>query len=139
MTRGAELARAVEALVGRPFRLHGRSPETGLDCIGLIAAGLDAIGVRAAFPSGYSIRTRDFPALARIAAGHGFQTADGESKPGDVHFVRSGPGQLHAIIAATRRDTFVEAHAGIGRVILRPGPITEPILQRWRLATPSRG
>ena len=39
---GAALAAAAESLVGTRFRLHGRDPDTGLDCVGLLAASLAA-------------------------------------------------------------------------------------------------
>jgi cell wall-associated NlpC family hydrolase len=38
------LATAAETLVGSRFRLHGRDPETGLDCVGVVAAAMAAIG-----------------------------------------------------------------------------------------------
>ena len=38
------LALAAEALEGAPFRLHGRDPVTGLDCIGVLAQSLEAFG-----------------------------------------------------------------------------------------------
>ena len=41
---GEALAEAAVAFAGTRFRLHGRDPETGLDCIGLLAAALTRIG-----------------------------------------------------------------------------------------------
>jgi hypothetical protein len=35
-------------LLGTPFRLHGRSPDIGLDCVGVVAACL--------FEAGYQIQ-----------------------------------------------------------------------------------
>jgi len=131
---GKALAHAAEALVGRRFRLHGRDPETGLDCIGLLAAALTAIGNPPAFPTGYRLRTGDYPALAGVASAHGFEVATGNDRPGDVLFVRPGPGQLHLLIAAHRKGWFIEAHAGLGRVAARPGPLGDTIIQRWRMA-----
>ena len=37
---GEALATAAEQLIGIPFRLHGRNPETGLDCVGVVAAAV---------------------------------------------------------------------------------------------------
>jgi cell wall-associated NlpC family hydrolase len=134
VTTGEALARAAESLVGSRFRLHGRDPATGLDCIGVLAAALAAIDRAVDFPSGYNLRTSDFPALAQLAARHGFAPAHGDLKAGDVLFVRSGPGQLHLMIAAQRPGWFIEAHAGLKRVTLRPGPLVTTIVQRWRIA-----
>lgn len=127
------LAAAAESLVGSPFRLHGRDPGTGLDCIGLLFASLRIIGLSPAFPTGYRIRTSDYPSLPSLAAVHGFIAAESSVVPGDVLFVRPGPAQLHLVIAGTRRGSLVEAHAGVGRVISRAGPPIEPIIQHWRL------
>ena len=37
---GAAIAAAARALVGVPFRLQGRDPALGLDCVGLVGAAL---------------------------------------------------------------------------------------------------
>lgn len=130
---GAALAFAASSLVGCRFRLHGRDPATGLDCIGVLAAALSAIGREARFPTGYRLRTDRFEQLANIAADHGFEPAFGADLPGDVLFTRPGPGQLHLLIAAARADEFIEAHAGLGRVVLTAGSPTDPVLHHWRL------
>jgi len=129
---GAALADAAEALAGAPFRLHGRDPETGLDCIGLLAAALVAIGRTAPLPNGYALRNRTLPPLAGLAAACGFAAADGKTRPGDVLVLRAGPGQYHFAIA-TRGDGFVHAHAGLGRVARSAGAPPWPVLTRWRL------
>ncbi len=36
----ADLAAAALNLIGTPFRLHGRDPATGLDCVGLVAEAM---------------------------------------------------------------------------------------------------
>lgn len=131
---GPSLAAAAERLVGCRFRLHGRDPETGLDCIGLLAASLRAIGCKADFPTGYRLRTSAWPGLADMAADHGFAIATGTAAPGDVLFLRPGPGQLHLAITAPAPGWLVEAHAGLGKVALRPGPLGDIIVQRWRIA-----
>ncbi len=131
---GHDLAEAAAGLVGSPFRLHGRDPLTGLDCIGLLAAALVALGRRTDFPTGYQVRTDTFAGLASAARDHGFEPVSGPAVPGDVLFVKPGPAQLHLVIAAVAPGQFIEAHAGIGRVVVRPGPMREPIIQHWRLA-----
>jgi len=53
------LARAAESLVGTPFRLHGRDPRAGLDCIGLFAAAMQRTGTPVTVPTGYTLRVSD--------------------------------------------------------------------------------
>lgn len=130
---GPALAAAAQQLVGCKFRLHGREPATGLDCIGVLAAALTAIAVRVSFPTGYCIRTGRFAALPTLAASHGFVRASGATLPGDVLFTRPGPSQLHLVIAALVPGQFVEAHAGLRRVVMTTGPLADPVLQKWRL------
>lgn len=130
---GEALARAAESLAGTRFRLHGRDPATGLDCIGLLAAALAAINRRTALPTGYTLRTRALPDLAALAAGCGFAAAEGALLPGDVAMVRIPPGQFHLIIAG-QAGRIVHAHAGIGRITLFPGPPGWPCIGHWRLA-----
>lgn len=129
---GAALARAAEALAGTPFRLHGRDPATGLDCLGLIAAALAAIGRPAPLPNGYALRTRALPPLAGTAAACGLAEARGEARPGDVVLLRAGPAQFHFAILASDQ-AFVHAHAGLGRVAIGRGPLPWPVVARWRL------
>jgi len=130
---GQELALAAIAFVGRPFRLHGRDPDTGLDCIGLLAAALASMGRPVDFPTGYRMRTSAFSGLAAVAGLHGFEPVTGAIAAGDVLLTRPGPAQMHLAIAAAEPGQFIEAHAGVGRVIVQPGPLRDPILQHWRL------
>lgn len=136
MMSGMLLAAAAERLLGCRFRLHGRQPATGLDCIGVLSTALRAIGRPVEFPSGYQLRTSSFPSLPSLARSHGFALAEGPVLPGDVLFTRPGPAQMHVMIAGTARDCFIEAHAGLGKVILRRGEPDGPTLQRWRLQDP---
>lgn len=129
---GLALAQAAEALVGAPFRLHGRDPATGLDCLGLIAAALTAIGRPAPLPNGYALRRSSLPTLAGFAAACGFAETAAPVQPGDVLLLRAGPGQFHFAVAA-RGEGYVHAHAGLGRVARGEAPLPWPVLTRWRL------
>jgi cell wall-associated NlpC family hydrolase len=132
---GLELAEAAETLEGVPFRLHGRDPATGLDCIGVLAASLAACGCPPPFPSGYRLRTRTLPELGGMARACGFALHEGVCKPGDILLVKAGPAQFHFLLAV-RGGRFVHAHAGLKRVICSNGPPAWPIVHHWRLATP---
>jgi hypothetical protein len=126
---GAELAAAAEALVGTRFRLHGRDPATGLDCVGVLAA---ALGGNATLPNHYALRSRCLPDLGAVVAGCGFAAFQGEVAPGDVLMVRIGPCQFHLLIAVTR-TRFVHAHAGLRRVICGAAQLDWAIERQWRL------
>lgn len=129
---GEQLARAAEALIGSPFRLHGRDPATGLDCIGVLAAALNATGHSGGLPSNYSLRSRRPPETAAVAAACGLISAQGECAAGDVVLCRVSPCQFHLAIALGP-DRFIHAHAGLRRVVVSPAPLPWPILQHWRL------
>lgn len=129
---GEALASAARALVGTPFRLHGRDPRSGLDCIGVLAAAFAAIGRPARLPNGYTLRCRDVPDFGALAAGLGLEAASGAVRTGDVLMLRPGPCQLHAAIAAST-ETVVHAHAGLRKVVLGPLPGNWPVLGHWRL------
>ncbi len=129
---GAGLATAAEALVGVPFRLHGRDPVAGLDCIGLLASALAAIGRPALLPNGYALRNRDIARWLPDAASCGFAPANGPVEPGDVVVARIGASQFHLAIAA-RGSGWVHAHAGLRRVVHQPGALPGAPIVQWRL------
>lgn len=124
---GPELALAARVLVGIPFRLHGRDPRHGLDCIGVLEA---ACGCRALLPNGYTLRARDLP-LTPLAARLGLLETEGPIEIGDVVIVRPGPCQHHLAIA-TGPDSFVHAHAGLRRVVEGPLSADWPRIGHWR-------
>lgn len=122
------LADAALAMVGAPFRLHGRDPLTGLDCVGLVALALAQCGVRPAVPVGYTMRALDIDAFLHLAERCGLIEVERE---GDVVLASVHPLQPHLLVAAP--DGYVHAHAGLGRVVVQPHPLPWPILRQWRL------
>lgn len=128
----ANLAKAAEGLVGVSFRLHGRDPASGLDCIGVLAAAMAGIGRPIAAPNGYAMRRRELDAFRPFAAIWGFAEAQEPIEPGDVLMVSVGPVQFHLAIAA-RPDLFVHAHAGLRRVVLGPAGTDWRPAGHWRL------
>ena len=116
-------ARAL-ACVGARFRVHGRDPGTGLDCIGLVAW---ATG-RAA-PSGYALRGGSADRIAAGLDAAGLARVD-RARAGDVVVALAGPGQFHFAIVTTRG--FVHADAGLRRVVERPGVLPWPVIGIWR-------
>jgi cell wall-associated NlpC family hydrolase len=131
--QGALLAQAAVRLVGSPFRLHGRKPETGLDCVGLIVAALEVIGARPIAPTGYALRNLSVSQWLHHASESGLVKAQGGIKPGDVLLIALGHCQHHLAIA-TASTTVVHAHAGLRQVVLQSLQPDWRIAAQWRLA-----
>lgn len=132
---GADLAAAAAALEGVPFRLHGRDPARGLDCVGVVAAAFAVCGKTAREPRGYGLRNSSIRSYMDLARDAGFVEAVGPEAPGDVVLVRPGPGQHHLLVALGHHR-FAHAHAGIRRVVIQPGPLPWPVERRWRIGNP---
>lgn len=125
---GADFAGRAEALAGVRFRLHGRDPAHGLDCVGLVACALDG----AEAPAGYALRNSSIVHHLAFAKAAGFVAARGPVERGDLVLAVPGPAQHHLLVALGA-DRFVHAHAGLGRVVIQPGPLAWPIAAHWRL------
>lgn len=128
---GADLARAAETLIGAPFKLHGRDPALGLDCVGVVAAAFARAGIAAEAPRLYALRNARIDDALAFAARAGLAECIGPIAPGDVLMVRPGPAQHHLLVAA-RGARFIHAHAGLRRVVATPAPLAWPTLRRWR-------
>lgn len=129
---GERFFEAATNLIGVPFRLHGRDPVKGLDCIGLVHAALVAIDRQAITPEGYRLRNSDPSRWLGYAELSGFQKSAGQLMIGDIALVAPGAGQLHLIIADGSGQS-VHAHAGLGRVVREPIPIRTLSIAQWRL------
>ena len=125
------VADAAQAMVGTPFRLHGRDPATGLDCLGLVAASIAAAGREPPQLPGYTLRNLSIARFLGLLTELGLERVDGPERPGDILLARPAAGQHHLAIAS-RGGGFVHAHAGLGRVVESPAPLPWPIAGRWR-------
>ncbi|QYJ07159.1 hypothetical protein [Qipengyuania flava] len=133
MTPPAEqLAEAALSLVDSPFRLHGRDPATGIDCLGLVGAALAACGRRVRYPQGYRLRNSAIEPWLAFAPRNGLALATGPVQRGEVHLVQPGPAQHHLLIALGN-DRFVHAHAGLRKTVIQTLNPAGPPLKRWRL------
>jgi lipoprotein Spr len=132
MTRSAEdIVTAGRALIGAPFRPQGRSAETGLDCLGVvaIAAGADIAKTR----RDYGLRDFAPEAIGRALEGLGFRrVTDGPARPGDIVIVATAPGRLHAAIVTPAGH--LHADAGLRRVVETPGAAPWPVISAWRIS-----
>ncbi len=131
MNAGERVAAAALALVGTPFRLHGRDPATGLDCVGLAALALARSGLAVDPPRGYGLRNSSIEAALAVAERCDLVPASGAPMPGDIVLAAPGPAQHHLLVAITGK-AFVHAHAALRRVVAMPGPLPWPILRNWR-------
>lgn len=117
------VARA-RALIGVPFRLHGRDP-LGLDCVGLVAC---AYGVED-IPRDYALRSDAVARWTALLDARLVRRAESEPAPGDLLLMRAGPAQLH--LAIWSGAGFVHAHAGLRRVVETPGVPPWPFIGVW--------
>ncbi|KUR73647.1 hypothetical protein AQZ52_01365 [Novosphingobium fuchskuhlense] len=125
----AALAAAATGLIGVRFRLHGRDPDTGLDCVGVVAEAMRLAALTPVVPQGYRLRTLTMNDLEPFAQANGFETV-GEADA-DVVLAMVSPVQLH--LAINVPGGFVHAHAGIGRVTFLPGVLPWPVACSWRV------
>lgn len=129
---GNAIAHGAIALVGKPFRLHGRNPETGVDCVGLVALSLIMAGASPVIPTGYSLRNRSFRAFEKFAKQSGLiEPQDGQFAPGDIVMAQVSPAQLHLLVYVGA-GAFVHAHASLRKVVKTTGPLTWPVHRHWR-------
>lgn len=131
--RGAVVAGAALRLIGCRFRLHGRDPATGLDCIGLVHAALAAAGAAPVAPNGYGLRNIAVDGWLPFAAQSGLVAARGPIRAGDILLLGLGYAQHHLVIAVDGLRV-VHAHAGLRRVVLQPREPTWQIDAAWRIA-----
>lgn len=129
---GQRLADAALAFLGTPFRLHGRSQETGLDCVGLVHVSLMAIGRASEPPEGYRLRNLDAERWYRFAEASGMARTSGKPVPGDILLISPGPSQQHLVIVENASHA-IHAHAGLGRVVSQPMQFPTVPIAHWRL------
>ena len=130
---GNELAYAAEGFVGASFRLHGRDPIRGLDCVGLILLAMAEIGRPVRLPVSYQLRNLEPERFLELPAAAGFvEPANAELEDGDVLAFAPGPGQLHLAVVGIGGG-IIHSHAGLRRVVRTPFPLPWPIVGHWRL------
>jgi len=121
---GHNARRDVRDLLGVPFRLHGRDPFTGLDCVGVIAWALGEEMV----PTGYRLRQGSPDAIVTGLEAAGLVRVLG-AQPGDVMVFAVGPAQFHLGVSTT--DGIIHACALLQRVVLSPATAW-PVIGIWR-------
>lgn len=126
---GARAFAAARALIGVPFRLQGRNPAVGLDCVGLVWAAYAEAGHVLRAPAHYPLRGWERERIEAVLVGAGFHRVT-DPCDGDVALIALAARQFHlGIIGAA---SFVHAHAGLRRVVETPlDGLTHAT--RWRL------
>lgn len=124
---------AAQALVGTPYRVNGRSVDTGVDCIGLVSLALAAIGrMHSPLPT-YGLRNLNRARFAHLLVELGLVEARGDSGPGDIVLLRPSAAQYHLAIIGPD-DMPIHAHAGLRRVVTSPAPLPWPTEEQWQIA-----
>lgn len=127
---GVALAKAASDFIGCPFRLHGRDPESGLDCVGLVAAAIAAAGGQPSVPSGYTLRNIAIDHWLHFAAASGLTPALGPIRSGEVLLIALPPCQHHLVIAESAASV-IHAHAGLRQVVRQPLESHWRIIAKW--------
>lgn len=130
---GQQLAEAASRFIGVRFKLHGRDPKVGLDCIGLLACSLEAIGSIPDVPEGYLLRNADHLRWIDCAKHSGLVSVHGQIAKGDVLLVQPGPGQQHLLIVDSTTSV-IHAHAGLRKVVRQSIDLNNKKLAHWRLS-----
>lgn len=128
MDVGARIVAAALALVGTPFRLHGRGA-AGVDCVGLALLSVRGAGLAVPEPPPYRLRAGAAGQAGAWMARAGFAVAE-RPRPGDIILAQVSALQPHLMIEGV--DAVVHAHAGIGRVVCMPMPDGWTVAARWR-------
>lgn len=131
-TASHTLAEAAAQLIGAPFRLYGRDPETGLDCVGLVHAALRLCGHPGLRPFPYALHNRSVDAGVAALDAAGLIRCAEPAQPGAILLTHPGPAQAHLLIVGAG-PAFIHAHAGLRRVVATPGPLLWPVVRSWRL------
>jgi murein DD-endopeptidase / murein LD-carboxypeptidase len=121
------VARA-RALLGVPFKLHGRG-EDGLDCVGLVAL---VTGRLEGLPTGYAMRNDLGERWIRELDARGRRRFDGRYSTGDILLMEAGPAQYH--LGCWTGEGLIHADARLRRVVELPGPPPWPIIGAWHFS-----
>ena len=127
---GARAFAAARMMVGVPFRVQGRDPQRGLDCVGLVWTAYAAAGCALRAPGDYPLRGWSRGRIVSALVATGFAAAF-DAVDGDVALIALPAGQFH--LGLTGPASMVHAHAGLRRVVETPLVGTETI-SLWRLA-----
>ena len=130
MSARAKAVAAAHGLVGTRYRLHGRDPQFGLDCVGLAGIALRAAGCKDEIPLGYALRGGVSDAILLLIDRSSLVRTD-RPMPGDLLLFAVGPVQFH--IAIKSATGIYHADAMLRRVVERIGALPWPLIAAWAL------
>lgn len=138
-TWGEEIAAAARACVGTPFRLQGRVPGVGLDCVGLVVWVGRSLGLIDHDETGYGLTGSGGRLEAGLARAGLVQVSAEEFAVGDVLLFDMGRGLLH--VAVRSEHGIIHAHRGLGRVVEHrlDGEWRAALAAAWRFPAGKRG
>ena len=122
----SDIVSRARALIGTRFRLHGRDPASGLDCVGLITCACPAITQP---PKGYALRGGTAAGFAAMFVANGMMQRDGAPGVGDVLLLQPSAVQFHLGIWCG--DSLIHADGILRRVVETPGPLMWPLVSGW--------
>jgi lipoprotein Spr len=121
---------AARACIGTRFRPQGRTAH-GLDCLGVILACADAVGISLQAPADYRMQGHCEELVKYRLTLQGFvQIHAVRARPGDLLLSYRTSQQAHFAIVTDRG--IVEADCGLRRVVERPFQIEIPGTSLWR-------
>lgn len=113
----AVLARA-KTLVGTPFRLQGRDPGHGIDCVGLVVL---ACAINDAPRPDYRRRGEHFACFIERSAPWLRRVSSKAARVGDIVLLHCGTRSWH--VGIFTQDGLIHADPSAGRVVFRPGDL----------------
>lgn len=113
------------SLVGTAFKLHGRDPAYGLDCVGLVAAAFCVDDT----PQDYALRGGDPATFGRMLRALGCRRRRASPRRGNVFLLRPGPAQFH--LGIWTGQSLIHADAGLRRIVETPGWPRWPLTSVW--------
>ncbi len=133
MEPGPVILGAARQLIGVRFRLHGRDPRSGLDCMGVVKCALDAVAGTVYVPQNYTLRQINWQPLLTYADAAGLSEVESTAPAaGDILLFEVGPAQCHLVIS-DGGGSVIHAHAGLSRVVFGKTDPDWRLLRHWRL------
>ena len=126
---GEAIAARAMTQIGTPFRLHGRTPDVALDCVGLVAYAIGAGEVI----RDYSLKGTKIDFILSYMDSVGLHSLTPSTRicDGDIAIAVCSPSQFHLMVRAA--DGWVHSHAGLRKVVHTPGASPWPIVAVRRM------
>lgn len=128
--RDCAVVAAARGVIGARFRVQGRDPAFGLDCVGVVAVSLRGAGYAGAIPGDYALRGGSVTEIVARFDAAGLERGT-TPMPGGIALFDAGCAQWH--LAVIVPGGIVHADAMLRRVVERPGPPPWTLIGCWHL------